>query len=125
MGKAGKLFRAISLIMGQPSLLNKILDDEDVNRQAVLADHGLPKGLPSVDISELIPSMDITVAPYAALEGGSTPIDLALLKGLAAARPGCRYFEIGTWRGESAANVASEAAHCVTLNLPDETMRSM
>ncbi|MDP1746019.1 MAG: class I SAM-dependent methyltransferase, partial [Bacteroidota bacterium] len=34
----------------------------------------------------------------------------------------CTYFEIGTWRGESAANVASVAKQVVTLNLPDEEM---
>jgi predicted O-methyltransferase YrrM len=125
MSKAGKLFKAISLILKQPSLLNKVLDDENVNHEAVIAEHNLPKGLPSVDITGLLPAMNITVEPYAALEGGSTPIDLALLKGLAASFPSCSYFEIGTWRGESVANVASVASRCVTLNLPDETMMSM
>ena len=30
------------------------------------------------------------------------------------------YFEIGTWRGESVANLADVAEHCVTFNLPKE-----
>jgi predicted O-methyltransferase YrrM len=122
MSKLSKLFKAISLIVKQPALLNKVLDDQDVNKQAVIADYNLPKGLKSINIAQLLPSMNITVEPFAALEGGSTPIDLALLKGLAASKPACDYFEIGTWRGESVANVASVAGKCVTLNLPDETM---
>ncbi|MFL5763807.1 MAG: class I SAM-dependent methyltransferase [Bacteroidia bacterium] len=125
MGKTGKLFKALSLILKQPSLLNKVLDDEDVNRKTVISKYGLAKGLSSVDISDLLPGMDVTVEPYGALEGGSTPIDLALLKGLAASIPDCHYFEIGTWRGESVANVAAAATRCFTLNLPDETILSM
>ncbi|RZK47897.1 MAG: class I SAM-dependent methyltransferase, partial [Hymenobacter sp.] len=39
--------------------------------------------------------------------------------------PGCRYFEIGTWRGESAANVAAEAATVHTLNLSAAEMRAL
>jgi predicted O-methyltransferase YrrM len=36
-----------------------------------------------------------------------------------------RYFEIGTWRGESAANVAAEAATVHTLNLSAAEMRAL
>jgi hypothetical protein len=35
------------------------------------------------------------------------------------------YLEIGTWRGESVANVAPYVKNCFTLNLPDETMSQM
>src|SRR4051812_21620833 len=125
MSKAGKLFRAVSLILKQPSLLNKVLDDAGVNKEGVIEKHNLAQGLPSVEITELLPDLNITVEPYAALEGGSTPIDLAMLKGLAASFKNCHYFEIGTWRGESVANVAAIADQCFTLNLPDETMVNM
>lgn len=125
MSKLSKLFKAISLILKQPSLLNKVLDDEDVNRQQVLDTYGLSKGLKTVDILQLLPNLNQTVAPYAAYDGGSTPLDLALLKGLAAATPDCDYFEIGTWMGESAANVAAVARQCVSLNLPDAEMQRM
>jgi predicted O-methyltransferase YrrM len=50
------------------------------------------------------------------------PSDLALLKQLAGTFPECAYLEIGTWRGESVANVAGIAKECVTINLPDEEM---
>lgn len=125
MSKASKFFKAISLILKQPALLNKVLDDDSVNKNEVIKKYHLDKGLKTVEITQLIPNFDITVEPYAALDGGSTPIDLALLKGLAASKPNCDYFEIGTWRGESVANVASVAKNCVTLNLPDETMLQM
>lgn len=125
MSKASKLFKALSLILKQPSLLNKVLDDADVNKNEVVKKYKLDKGLKTVDISELLPNFDVTVEPYAALDGGSTPIDLALLKGLAASKTNCDYFEIGTWRGESVSNVASVAKNCVTLNLPDETLLQM
>jgi predicted O-methyltransferase YrrM len=125
MNKLHKLVKAISLIIGQPSLLNKVLDDEDVNRSAVEKQYNMPSGLPAVDICELLPGFDETVDPFCYLDGGSTPIDLALLKGLAKQFSACEYFEIGTWRGESVTNVASVAAHCTTLNLPDSEMRQM
>lgn len=125
MSKLSKLFKALSLILKQPSLLNKVLDDDNVNRNEVVKKYNLEKGLKTVDITELLPNFDITIEPYAALDGGSTPIDLALLKGLAASKQNCDYFEIGTWRGESVSNVASVAKNCVTLNLPDETLLQM
>jgi predicted O-methyltransferase YrrM len=125
MNKLSKLFKALSLIISQPSLLNKVLDDADVNRKQVAEDHNLPKGLPTVDIITLLPGFNETVEPFCYLDGGSTPIDLALLKGLARRYVDCEYFEIGTWRGESAANVASVAKHCTSLNLPDLEMISM
>jgi predicted O-methyltransferase YrrM len=125
MNKVSKFFKAFVLILKQPSLLNKVLDDPEVNKRTVVKKYNLPLGLKTVDIAELIPQFDIRVMPFAALDGGSTPIDLALLKGLAASVPDCSYFEIGTWRGESVANIATLANNCTTLNLPDETMRSM
>ncbi len=59
------------------------------------------------------------------LDGGSLPTDILLLKKLAGKFEKCSYFEIGTWRGESVANVAAAAAECFTLNLSAEELRSM
>lgn len=125
MKKLSKLFKAFFLILRQPSLLNKVLDDAGVNKNEVIAKHGLPDGLPAVDITELLPGFSETVSPFCYLDGGSMPIDLALLKGLAKKSSNCEYFEIGTWRGESVANVAAVAGHCTTLNLPDADMIGM
>lgn len=125
MNKLNKLFKAIELIVKQPSLLNKVLDDADINKQQVIEKYNLPKGLKSVEILELLPDFNETVAPYCARDGGSTPIDLALLKALARTKTDCTYFEIGTWMGESVSNVASLAKQCTTLNLPDEDLLKM
>ena len=86
-------------------------------------------GLPLVPLAHFVPSSapvaHRTVAPFAFGDGGSLPTDLLLLRALARQQPGCRYFEIGTWRGESAANVAAEAASVHTLNLSAAEMRAL
>ncbi len=65
------------------------------------------------------------VGPITFLDGGSLPTDLALLRGLAGFFKDCSYFEIGTWRGESVANMARVAKECYTLNLSADEMRRM
>lgn len=125
MSKIKKLIKALSLIIKQPSLLNKIIDDSEVNKQEVIEKYKLPQGLKTVDIQDLVPELNQVVSPYCSVDGGSTPLDLALLKGLAQGIAHCNYFEIGTWMGESVANVASVAKQCTTLNLPDEELLNM
>ena len=125
MRKVSKLLKAISLIVKQPSLLNIVLDNAEVNKKEVIKRYNLPKGLKTVELTDLIPNIEITVEPYCAMDGGSTPIDLALLKGLAAQKKDASYFEIGTWRGESVANVAAVAKSCVSLNLPDKDLLAL
>jgi len=125
MNKLKKLLEALSRIMIQPSLLNKVLDDADINKAIVIKKHNLSGGLKTIDINHLIPDLNETIEPYSSLDGGSTPMDIVLLKGLARSKPNCMYFEIGTWRGESVANVAQVAKECVTLNLPDAEMLKM
>jgi hypothetical protein len=65
------------------------------------------------------------VSPYAFLDGSCTPLDLALLRGLAERYAVANYLEIGTWRGESVANVAPLVKHAVSINLSDAEMRAM
>ena len=125
MSKIGKFLKGLKLLAGNPWLMNVILDDQEVNKKDIVARYQLPKGLPTLDLLELCPNLQETVTPYTYLDGGSTLADLLLLKGLARQYAKCAYFEIGTWRGESVANVASVATSCVTLNLPDETMRTI
>lgn len=94
-------------------------------RKYVAEEYGHRHGLPVVDLLDLLPALEETVAPYSFLEGQALPTDIALLKGLARLSPGCRYFEIGSWRGESIANVASVAEECVSLNLSEEELRKL
>ncbi|MDX9751926.1 MAG: class I SAM-dependent methyltransferase [Flavobacteriales bacterium] len=123
MGKTRNLLKALGRIARRPALLNRVLETADEHREAVSARYGLPQGLPFTDPQHIVASLDGEVKPYAFLEGGSLPTDLALLKALARDRPGCSYFEIGTWRGESVANVAMHAGTCLTLDLPAEELR--
>lgn len=123
--KLKKIIKAFFLILKTPSLINRILDDINIHKASVIKNYNLTKGLKTVSITDLLPELNETVDPYASIDGGSTPIDIVLLKGLARSKPNCNYFEIGTWRGESVANVASIAQQCVTLNLPDDEMLKM
>ncbi|NUM50552.1 MAG: class I SAM-dependent methyltransferase [Flavobacteriales bacterium] len=125
MSKIKKFFKAIFLISKNPYLLNHILYDEQINKEDVIKKYNLPKGLPCIDILELIPEFTLQLEPISFSDGGSTPLDLALLKSLAQSFPACQYFEIGTWRGESAAIVSSVAENVYTLNLSDEEMKEM
>jgi hypothetical protein len=59
---------------------------------------------------------------FSFLDDTSTVLDLLVLRGLMACRPGGRYFEIGTFRGESALAVADIACEVVTLSLPDSQL---
>jgi len=125
MSKLQKLLKATKLLIQNPALINKVLDAPEVNQKEIKQKYNLEKGLPTIDILDLIPDLKETVEPFSFLDGGSTPLDLLLLKCLAKKFNECEYFEIGTWRGESVANVASVAKHCTTLNLPDEEMTKM
>ena len=120
MDKVKKGLRAIRLIFRHPYLLNLVLDSEDVYKEEFVRKHGLPDGLPLLRLEELAPEFGETVSPYAYLSGATMPIDIALLKTVARRQNAQSYFEIGTWRGESVANVASVVPQCVTLNLPRE-----
>jgi predicted O-methyltransferase YrrM len=117
--------RSLSRIARDPRTLSRVLDDEETSREQVERRHNRTQGLPVIGFEDVLPSGRETITPYAFLEGGSLVTDHALLRGLARQFPKCRYFEIGTWRGESVANVASVAAECFTLSLPDDDMRRM
>jgi predicted O-methyltransferase YrrM len=97
--------------------------EEEYYRRQVIERYGKPLGLPTVDLCELFPRFDETVEPYSWLEGGSLAIDLAVLKALARRYEDCHYLEIGAWRGESAANVASVASTCYSVSLSDVQMQ--
>jgi predicted O-methyltransferase YrrM len=121
MNKPQKLFRAIAAIIQKPYLLNHVLEAPELHRDEFTKKYGM-NGLPFTDVHPFL-EQSMEVNPFVALDGGSTPIDLALLKSLAQRISECAYFEIGTWRGESVANVSPFAKECVTLDLSAEQMR--
>ena len=79
--------------------------------------------LPTIDLLDLCPDFSVTVEPYSFLDGAATILDIALLNALAQKQPNCRYLEIGTWRGESVANVSRFADKCVSISLSAIEMR--
>lgn len=122
MEKIKKFLRAVEAVIRNPWLLNKVLADDSV-WENFLQMHNYPeKGLPVAELDILFPDFSETLNTFAFLDGGSLPTDIALLKLLAKKFPACKYFEIGTWRGESVANVADVAAQCFTLNLSRKEM---
>jgi predicted O-methyltransferase YrrM len=125
MGKLSKLFKALGMIAKQPSLLNHVIDDDAAWKRRVLKRLARPAGLRRISLTDLADLHQVHVAPYGFLDGGSLPTDLALLAGLAQRTPGCDYLEIGTWRGESVANVAPHCTSCVTIDLPEEELKAM
>jgi predicted O-methyltransferase YrrM len=125
MSKISKTINAFRLIIRNPWLLNKVLNEDENWRAKVDKNYGLESGLPVLHPNELFGDFTETIDPFAFLDGGSLPTDLALLKKLARSIPHCKYFEIGTWRGESVANVATVAETCYTLNLSANEMKAM
>lgn len=121
MSKISKAFRALGLILRQPYLLNLINDDERVKQRYVAKKFNLPEGLPTLDITNIIGEEEV-IEPYSFLEGSSLPTDFALLRALCRTNQVEDYLEIGTWRGESSANVAPLVKNCVTINLSDDEM---
>jgi predicted O-methyltransferase YrrM len=124
MGKIFKALKAFGLILKKPYLLNLVIDSEEAKQSYVARKYNLPQGLPIVDISEFIDETE-EIIPFSFLEGSSLPTDFALLRSICRRNHAEDYLEIGTWRGESVANVAPIVKNCFSLNLSDETMRRM
>ncbi len=122
MNRLQKLGLILKTILRHPSTLNRVLEAPEIWKKKVAA-KGFEGGLPVLGLDTLVTEFPCTVNPYLFLDGGSLPTDLALLRSLAQRFPSCRYFEIGTWRGESVANVAQLAAVCYTLNFGREEMK--
>lgn len=129
MGKLGKALKALYWVARKPVLLNRVLADDDSWKELAGRRFGRGEGLPLITLAQLLgdPAQGVaaSVGPMTFLDGGSLPTDMLLLAKLAESIDGCSYFEIGTWRGESVATVASRAKSCHTLSLTDEEMRAL
>jgi len=125
MEKIKKLIKGIGLIIKNPWLINLVIDDNNNWKKYISKKYKIDNGLPILNIDAFISEKKASISTFAFLDGGSSPLDLVLLKTLAAQIENCSYFEIGTWRGESVANVAEVAKECVSLNLSDQEMKEM
>ncbi len=121
--KIKKALKALGLIIRKPVLLNRVLSEPDVWKKYVVKKYNLPDGLAVVSLEQVTGRNEFEIEPMTFLDGGSLPTDLALLKGLALCIRDCSYFEIGTWRGESVANLAKVAKECFTLCLTEGEMK--
>ncbi|GAA3923378.1 class I SAM-dependent methyltransferase [Hymenobacter algoricola] len=124
-----KTLRGLAALARNPWLLNVVLAADASSWQQRARAHTsrrlTAQGLPAVPLQAFLAAQDTTVRPFAFREGGSLPTDLLLLRALVRRAPQARYFEIGTWRGESAANVAEVAATVYTLNLSAQELRGL
>ncbi|HSY75302.1 MAG TPA: class I SAM-dependent methyltransferase [Bacteroidia bacterium] len=111
-----KTFKAIYEISRNPWLLNHVLADDTVWKKYVEDNYHF-NSLPVIDINTLFPDFKEGLSTFAFLEGGSLPTDLCLIRGLCKSVPNCKYFEIGTCRGESVVNVVDVCAECYTMDL--------
>lgn len=112
----------------KPSVILKALYHGMVpydRKEYVVKKYGLNKGLKEVDLLDLFPGFNETVEPFSHLYGTSLPIDLAILKQFAKRYSDCAYMEIGSWRGESLANLAPVCKRCVSISLSDDEMRGI
>jgi hypothetical protein len=120
-----KLIKGLLIIIKRPVLLNLVIESSEEMNKKVVSKYGLKYGLPTVDLLELFPDFNETIQPYSCMDGTSSIVDLALLKKLALRYKAENYFEIGTWRGESVANVSKVVKNCYSLNLSDEEMYAL
>ena len=126
MSKLKKLVKALTILINKPYMINKVIDDESIHKGLILKeDISLKNGFPAIDLLDVLPDLRDTVTPFSFLNGGSLVTDLALLKGVTKQRKDSVYFEIGTWRGESVANVSNVAKKCFSLNLSSEDLRNL
>jgi len=124
MSKITKLVRVLNAIIKKPSLLNLTIQDDDFFTKKARS-LGLEEGFPVVDITDILPNFSETIKYFSSLDGGSLITDLAIIKKITSLYKEAQYFEIGTWRGESIANVAEVAKDCYTLNLTSEQLREI
>ena len=126
MPKIRTALNIAAAILSNPRRLALVLDSpKPASTKGELQEYfDRPPGLRQIDLLDILPDLRESISPYSYLEGQALPTDIALLKGLAKKKPGCRYLEIGSWRGESLANMAAVCAECVAITLPPDDMRA-
>lgn len=125
MKKMNLILQFIRILINKPSIFAKSLYHSVIKfnmEVLVKKKYKIERGLPQIDILDIFPHLIETVTPYTNLYGTSLPIDLAIIKQFAKRFQDCVYLEVGTWRGESLANVAPICKHCVSISLSDEDM---
>lgn len=125
LSKLYKFSRALFALLLKPSLVNHIVNDNMLWKNRFEKRYGLNGVFPIVSIDQFLQTTTETIHPYSFAGGNSMISDLFLLKQLCRQFPQCKYFEIGTWRGESVANCHAVAAECTTMNLSKDKIREL
>ena len=118
----------IKALFTKPSVILKALYHGMVpydRKNHVIRKYGLHNGIKEIDILDLFPDFNETIEPFSHLYGTSLPIDLAILKLFAKRFNECTYIEIGSWRGESLANLSPVCRKCTSISLSDDEMRKI
>ena len=116
-----KVKRILRTMVTNPKSITRVINWEAEMRKQVINRHGFEEGLPIKDILSLAPLLNrVTVRPYLFSHGSALSIEVAMLQGIAYEIPSCRFLEIGTYRGETAANLASGCIEVVTVDVNKE-----
>lgn len=91
-------------------------------KEAYRAQQFKGNSIKTVDVLDVVESIDEEVRHYTYLDGTSRTMDIAFLKSLCRKYEDCNYLEIGSWRGESLLNVASIVKKCTSISLSKEEM---
>lgn len=122
MNKAKKAIKAIFEILKRPYLLNTIIEDEHFKKAQFEKEFPHITHFKEIPFEYFLQKEELTIQPFAFLGGSSLATDLGLLQLLCTQNSVENYLEIGTWRGESIANVAPYISKGYTLNLSDEEL---
>jgi predicted O-methyltransferase YrrM len=124
VSKFNKIIRALSLLLRKPSLINQLTESNEAFKLDCES-NTLYKEFPVADFNQFVINGIPLVWPFAIMDGGSLPSDIALLKAIAQKFNVANYFEIGTWRGESATNLSEVVDNVFTLNLSDNELLTL
>lgn len=117
---------ALIAILTNPKNLYYVLNNEDYFQNKVVKEFKIERSnIKTISFSDLQISFPQELSIYSYLGGTSSPTDLILLKGLARRFDKCNYFEIGTWRGESIANLEKVTHQRATLNLAADDLNRL
>jgi hypothetical protein len=98
--------------------------EEEEHEKVCFTKYGVAQ-IPTIDLNKFANMDGEVIEPFSFLDGTSMITDIVLLKSLARKFEKCNYLEIGSWRGESIANVASVAEKCTSVTLSELEMRDM
>jgi predicted O-methyltransferase YrrM len=123
--KSFKLFllHPFSVINQGLSAYQKSIEESHLMKSLTL-NHKITQ-LPTIDLLEFYPVFEEELTTYSFLDGTSLITDIILLKKLAKNLTDCNYLEIGSWRGESIANVSEVADKCTSITLSPKEMSEL